>query len=210
MARALRSRGPIPANFPIPANTSASPPPLASRLKSIDYSDGWFDQTDGDGFSLVANDPDATDVVLSSKDGWRSGQAVNGIPGGADIGLLNNSIVINEVLPTASTGTNWVELKNQTDNDIDISGWFLSDDSLLRQKFIFPAGSIVPRARVLLDLAGPMVLARRFRSPRLAGRSISPVTPAMESWADIAIRSTMAHPIRMFPSGGYIQEHGRQ
>lgn len=117
---------------------------LGQEIESFTYSDGWFDQTDGGGFSLVANDPDASDAVLSTKEGWRSGQSANGNPGGDDPGLVNNSIVINEVMPAATTGTNWIELKNQSDAPIDISGWFLSDDALARLKYVIPDGSIVP------------------------------------------------------------------
>src|SRR5207248_1484617 len=83
--------------------------------------------------------PDASDATLSTKDGWRSGQPLNGNPGGADAGLLNNSIVINELMPTATTGTNWIEFKNTTGAAIDLSGWYLSDDSLNRQKYVIPA-----------------------------------------------------------------------
>lgn len=117
---------------------------LGQEIESFNYKDGWYDQTDGGGFSLVANDPDASDVVLSSKDGWRSSEPVNGNPGGEDVGLINNSVLISEVLATATSGTNWIEFKNTTDAPIDISDWFLSDDSVLRQKFEIADGSIVP------------------------------------------------------------------
>ena len=117
---------------------------IGQTIESFTYKDGWYAQTDGDGFALVANDPDAADGVLSTKDGWRSGQPVNGNPGGPDAGLLNNSIVINELMPTATVGGNWIEFKNTTDAAIDIGGWYLSDDSTNRQKYTIAAGTIVP------------------------------------------------------------------
>jgi hypothetical protein len=116
---------------------------LGQAVQSFTYKDGWFDQTDGDGFSLVAIDPSATDAVLSTKDGWRAGQPQGGNPGGADVGLNNNSVVISEVLSQAIGGTNWIEFQNTTDAAINIGGWFLSDDNLNRQKFTLPATFVI-------------------------------------------------------------------
>jgi hypothetical protein len=119
---------------------------LGQRIANFQYNDGWFGQTDGDGYALVAIDPDASDAVLSTKEGWRTGQAMNGNPAGADPGLANNSVVVNEVMPTglAGAGGNWIEFRNTTNAPIPIGGWFLSDDPLNRTKYTIPAGTVIP------------------------------------------------------------------
>jgi len=56
------------------------------------------------------------------------------------------SVVINEVSPANDVYVNdfwkkndWIELYNGSDEDIDLTGWYLSDDTLNRQKFQIPA-----------------------------------------------------------------------
>ncbi len=40
--------------------------------------------------------------------------------------------------------SDWAELYNKGDRDLDISGWYLSDSSSKRDKWAFPAGTVVP------------------------------------------------------------------
>lgn len=40
---------------------------------------------------------------------------------------IASSIVINEVLPHPSSGSDWIELYNTTSNEVDISGWKIED-----------------------------------------------------------------------------------
>jgi len=48
----------------------------------FDYSDNWFDNTDGQGYSLIVPDPEHTDPqVLSAKDAWQSSHTLHGSPG---------------------------------------------------------------------------------------------------------------------------------
>ncbi|HEV8292454.1 MAG TPA: lamin tail domain-containing protein, partial [Tepidisphaeraceae bacterium] len=116
---------------------------LGQIIEQFTYKDGWYGPTDGGGYSLVAVDPNANNDVLSTQEGWRASTTINGAPGDADPGLNNNSIVFNEVL-TNTAADPWIEFKNQTGSDIDISGWYLTDNELNRTKYTIPAGSIVP------------------------------------------------------------------
>jgi hypothetical protein len=123
---------------------------LGQSITSFAYSDGWYGATDGDGYSLTAIDPAATDAVLSTKLGWRASQPSNGTPGtGADDTFNNltaDVVVINEVMSfaTGPGATNWIELRNTSQSTpINISGWWLSDDATNRQKWQIPAGTIL-------------------------------------------------------------------
>jgi hypothetical protein len=134
---------------------------LATRfgqvIQSFRYDAGWFDQTDGDGFALVAVDPSASAAVLSSKEGWRSGQPMSGAPATDDPGLNNNSVVINEVMANGAgtSGGNWIELKNQTNQAIYLTGWYLSDDAANRTKWQIPGDTVIgPGAFLVLGEAG--------------------------------------------------------
>ncbi|MBN1123676.1 MAG: lamin tail domain-containing protein, partial [Sedimentisphaerales bacterium] len=72
-----------------------------STILSFSYKDGWYDITDGMGFSLTVRDPYRTDLLAwDSKSGWRPSAMVGGSPGYDDSGVLPapGSIVINEVL----------------------------------------------------------------------------------------------------------------
>jgi hypothetical protein len=61
----------------------------------------------------------------------------------------NTSIAINEIMADNATIAkdpsgqydDWVELYNKTNAEVDISGWFLSDDSNNRGKYTFPLGT---------------------------------------------------------------------
>jgi hypothetical protein len=55
----------------------------------------------------------------------------NGTPGYDDSGILPNpgAVVINEVMSHSNAGPDWIELYNTTDEEINIGGWFLSDNN---------------------------------------------------------------------------------
>jgi hypothetical protein len=118
---------------------------LGQVITSFVYSDSWYGATDGNGYSLTAIDPAATDTVLSTAVGWRASQPANGTPGtGADDAFNNltaGSIVINEVM--SNSPANWIELRNTTAAPVNIGGWWLSDDGNDRQKWQIPAGTIL-------------------------------------------------------------------
>ncbi len=118
--------------------------PTGGIIEQFGYNDGWYPQTDGEGFSLVAVDPAASNATLNTQAGWRASTTSIGAPGAADPGYNNNVVVINEVLVAAtSPAVPFIELKNTTPDAIDISGWFLSNASSNLQKYTIPGGTII-------------------------------------------------------------------
>ena len=57
--------------------------------------------------------------------------------------ITTGSVVINEVLANSGDLTDWIELHNRTNEDIDISGWFLSDDGSELKKYRLPGGTVI-------------------------------------------------------------------
>ncbi|MGE5610324.1 MAG: lamin tail domain-containing protein, partial [Bacillota bacterium] len=128
---------------------------LGQVIEDFTYKDGWYAIADGDGYSLVARDPDATDTILSSKDGWRPSNPLNGAPAVADPGLAPGTIVINELMshPSADQG-DWLELYNNSDAPVDLSGWFLSDSDEDLTKYRLLAGTMIgPHAYLVFTQA---------------------------------------------------------
>ncbi len=76
--------------------------------------------------------------------------------------LYSQSIVINEIQakntntyenPTTGEYSDWIELKNLTTSEIDISGYFLSDDVDNVKKWEFPSGTKIAANGFLLIIA---------------------------------------------------------
>jgi len=138
--------------------------PLGEVIQSFSYSDSWYPQSDGTGFSLVARDTNQAVGLYDSKQGWRASNGLGGDPDAFAAALNPGSVVINEVgAKVASPGSSFIELANTTNSPIDISGWFLSNDSggvdpldpsiNLKpnlKKYQFPAGTIIAANGYLL------------------------------------------------------------
>ena len=122
---------------------------LGTEIHDFDYKDGWYDLTDGLGFSLTLINPDSTDPNdWDSKIGWRSSVYAGGTPGAApEAALAAGSIVINEILAHShATDPDWIELYNTTGSSINIGGWFLSDnndDDPNLMKYQIPDGTMI-------------------------------------------------------------------
>jgi hypothetical protein len=104
---------------------------VGTKIHDFDYKDGWYELTDGLGHSLTMVDPASADPNLwDTQSGWRSSLYMGGTPGQASETVLPaGSIVINELLAHShDTDPDWIELYNTTGQDIDLGGWFLSDD----------------------------------------------------------------------------------
>jgi hypothetical protein len=118
--------------------------PLGSRVLSVSYDDEapWPVAADGYGFSLVQNAPG---LSQAPEDGhaWRASTARGGSPGADDPAPVIPSVVINEVLthsdPVPPPDT--IELFNPTASEVDLSGWFLTDDRTAPKKFRIPDGT---------------------------------------------------------------------
>ena len=120
--------------------------PMKETVLSFSYSDNWYKMTDGNGFSLVIANEYATFDTWTNKSSWRISTEENGSPGVVDpIPTPIPPIYINEVLANPPQGqSDAIELFNPNNFDVDISGWYLSDDFNTPKKFRIPAGTIIP------------------------------------------------------------------
>ncbi len=127
---------------------------VGAVIHDFRFEDGWFDITDGQGFSLTVRDPAA--VVpggLGSKSAWRPSAHIGGSPGYDDTGEVPElgSVVINELLANSvGDEPDWIELHNTTNQAIDIGGWFLSDDADNLTKYEIAAGIVLPAGGYLV------------------------------------------------------------
>ena len=116
-------------------------------VQQFTYKDGWYDLTDGEGFSLTIRNSSGDLSLWDDQDGWRASLYQKGSPGYADNVLAAGSIVISEVLAHShANAPDWIELYNTTSQDINIGGWFLSDknnDEPNAMKFEIPVGVVI-------------------------------------------------------------------
>lgn len=121
---------------------------LGQTIQEFTYKDGWYDLTDGQGFSLTTRDPLQDPLLWDQSEGWRASLSKGGTPGGEDAVLPAGSIVINELLAHShGTAPDWIELYNTTAQDINIGGWFLTDNNNGDpniMKYQIPGGTIIP------------------------------------------------------------------
>jgi hypothetical protein len=106
-------------------------------IADFTYSDSgdWPGRADGNGSSLT---PIGNTVNYSNPDSWESSADYSGSPGVANTPTMRD-IVINEVLShTDIPQLDSVELFNPTGQDIEITGWYLSDSNNNYRKYQFP------------------------------------------------------------------------
>ena len=122
-------------------------------ILELNYQDDWIPVTDGRGFSLVAKKL-TPQGEMDGAEYWGASLNIHGSPGVPDNHLETNySVVINEALthtdlPTKDT----VELFNEGDEPVDLSGWFLTDNRNNPGKFRIPVGTLIkPHEFVLFD-----------------------------------------------------------
>jgi len=107
------------------------------------YDDAWYSPTDGLGFSLVPMDPDATGDP-SAKESWRASAYLHGSPGEEDPEPATPAILVNEVLTHPDLPeVNAIELYNPTPTDVDLGGWWLTDDADVPEKYSIAPGTII-------------------------------------------------------------------
>jgi hypothetical protein len=127
--------------------------PNGGVVQEFIYDDAWYEQTDGEGFSLTVRDPLQTASLWQSGSGWRASALPNGSPGGDETNPIPTpgAIVINEVLAHPSTsGGDMIELHNTTSQAIDISGWFISDSSSNLTKYQIAANTTLAAGAYLV------------------------------------------------------------
>lgn len=118
--------------------------PMQEIVHDFTFDDDWHLATDGLGLSLVVADEEQDRSAWGTREGWRASGTIGGSPGqdnGADPGIP--PILVNEVLThTDLPDLDSIELYNPTDQDVNIGGWFLSDDRGT-PKFEIPSGTII-------------------------------------------------------------------
>jgi hypothetical protein len=118
-----------------------------TTIHNFRYQDGWYDITDGLGFSLTVKDPANADPNnWGGKSVWRPSAALGGSPGTDDTGQIPElgDVVINELLAHShGEASDWIELHNTTDHTVNIGGWFLSDDESDLKKYEIPGGTFI-------------------------------------------------------------------
>ena len=106
---------------------------LGQTILNFRFKDGWHVITDGNDFSLNIIDPcDPDPNHWEYKEYWQASSVKGGSPGQDYTANVapNGAIVINEVLTHTDDLIygDWIELHNTTDANINIGGWFISDD----------------------------------------------------------------------------------
>lgn len=118
---------------------------LGEEIQSVPYNDAdpWSVSADGKGGTLVLDDPANTETERLGKSySWRGGVEFGGTPGEASAPAVG--VVINEVLAhTDLPNIDAIELHNPTGEDLDLGGWFLSDDGDNPLKYEVPADTIL-------------------------------------------------------------------
>lgn len=119
---------------------------IGQTIHNFRYRDGWYDITDGIGFSLTIKEPASSDPNdWDSKSGWRPSAKVGGSPGWDDTGDVPElgSVKINELLTHSHASPDWIELHNTTGETINIGGWFLSDSENNFMKYEIAVGTTI-------------------------------------------------------------------
>jgi hypothetical protein len=118
--------------------------PLGHAVWSVTYDDegSWPRTPDGLGFSLVPREGHWP--ALQGTD-WRASASPLGSPGREDPLPMIPAVVINEVRAASPSPLHdAVEIWNPTDSDVDLGGWWLTDDPGVPFKFLIPPGTVVP------------------------------------------------------------------
>ncbi|MCF7709002.1 MAG: lamin tail domain-containing protein [Verrucomicrobia bacterium] len=131
---------------------------------SFEYNDerGWPLSADGEGHSMV---PLASAFDFAEGHGlnypvyWRASAYLGGSPGAADP-ELPRTLVINEVASNTEfndpqrpnyNSNDWIELLNTSSNEVDLTGWYLSDDPGALDKFALGDITVPAGGRVCFD-----------------------------------------------------------
>ncbi|MFC2138953.1 lamin tail domain-containing protein, partial [Bacteroidota bacterium] len=117
--------------------------PLGDTICYVNYNKGgvWYEETDGMGFTMVYNGGD----TVNSKSSWQSSSTLYGTPGKDEaVNTYRDSLQITEVLANSEDPyVDAIEIYNPTKGDIDISGWYLTDEKDELQKWQVPEGTII-------------------------------------------------------------------
>ena len=111
------------------------------KILEFAFDNSWLPVTDGLGFSLSVVDENRDWNLWGASDTWLPSAVPGGSPGEPDpmpnapMGIVINEILAHTDLPQLDA----VELWNPTDSDIQVGGWFLTDDFSEPKKYQIPA-----------------------------------------------------------------------
>jgi len=124
---------------------------LSRSIQSFTYDGEWYWAADRNGFSLVPINPDGA-CNPDTKEFWRVSAYRHGSPGEADPQPTTPEILVNEALTHAGfLQVNMIELHNPAATDVDLGGWWLTDDANEPQKFMLPPDTIIGEYLTLLE-----------------------------------------------------------
>jgi hypothetical protein len=120
--------------------------PSGGNVFSVNYQNTapWPVAANGLGFSLV---PKSVGSSQASDNGahWRASSFAGGSPGIDDPPSGIAPIVVNEVLThTDPPQVDSIELFNPTTTNVDLSGWYLTDNAAIARKYRIPDGTLIP------------------------------------------------------------------
>ena len=113
---------------------------------SLSFSDAapWATTPDGNGFSLVPQNPNLNPDPANSAN-WRASSQTGGSPGADDPTPLIAPILITEILThTDLPQVDSVELFNPTGSAVDIGNWYLTDQRTQPFKYRILGGTMIP------------------------------------------------------------------
>src|SRR2546430_5169628 len=117
---------------------------VGEKILEFAYSNSWYPLTDGLGFSLVIMNENAPWSAWGDKQSWRASGAIEGSPGAEQPAPTLPPIFINELLTHPDLPqVDAIELFNPTARDVDIGGWFISDDLKTPNKFRIRNGTTI-------------------------------------------------------------------
>jgi CotH protein/lamin tail-like protein/Ig-like domain-containing protein/thrombospondin type 3 repeat protein len=117
---------------------------VGEEILDFDYNNTWYPITDGLGFSLVVVDEQAHPDEWTRREHWRPSGNLLGSPGADDPPALNFApVLVNEALTRTAVTMDAIELYNPNTNDVNVSGWYLTDDFADPFKFRIPDGTVI-------------------------------------------------------------------
>jgi len=124
---------------------------VGETILEFAYNNAWYPITDGLGFSLVIVDEHAPWFSWGLKSSWRPSGRWNGSPGQADPRPPDfPQVRVNEAMSHNTAGSDWIELYNPGPTNVDLGGWFLTDDFYNPKRYRIPPGTVIGPASYIV------------------------------------------------------------
>ncbi len=136
-----------------------------TAIFSFTYGDGrgWPVAATGAGHSLVPlarADAGQATGALDYPGNWRASAFLGGSPGSDDPSPVAGSVVLNEIVAHTDysdpskpeyDSNDWIELHNCSETNVNLAGWYLSDDPADLRKWAIPAVTIPAHGHLSFD-----------------------------------------------------------